>query len=168
MKIIETKKGEEIKVDNDWYEMLKWIPWYIGKTGYPSSNPWIKGGGKGTVEKMHRIILNLNDSKIHGDHKSGDKLDNRVENLRVVNNTQNIWNKGKRSYRRGDNPKSKFIGVSRDKRENLTKRWTANIRHDGVAFFLGRFKTELEAAIARDKKAKELWGEFARLNIIED
>jgi len=34
--------------------------------------------------------------------------------------------------------------------------------------YLGRYRTEIEAARAYNKKAYELWGEFAKLNEVKD
>lgn len=56
---------------------------------------------------------------------------------------------------------SKFKGVCWHKRDNG---WRAYIRKDGKQLYLGLFTSEAEAACAYDVKAKELFGEFARLN----
>jgi hypothetical protein len=58
--------------------------------------------------------------------------------------------------RKRNNASSKYKGVSWD---DSRKQWRASI-----PIFLGRFDSEIEAAKAYDKKAKELYGEFALLN----
>jgi hypothetical protein len=54
---------------------------------------------------------------------------------------------------------SKYIGVH----ENNGK-WIAAFTHNKNRYYLGSFATEIEAAIARDKKARELAGDLVRLN----
>ncbi len=51
--------------------------------------------------------------------------------------------------------------MSFHKRDN---KWEVQITFKGERTFLGRFDDEVEAAKAYDKKAKELFGEFAYLN----
>jgi group I intron endonuclease len=57
----------------------------------------------------------------------------------------------------------KYIGIRRRK-----NRWESRITCQGVSYQIGSFLTEIEAAIAYNQKAIELYGESARLNIIED
>lgn len=56
-----------------------------------------------------------------------------------------------------------MLGVSWD---SHNRAYRADIKANGKKRFLGLFKTEIEAAIARDAKAKELHGEFAILNFV--
>lgn len=56
-----------------------------------------------------------------------------------------------------------YAGVTRDKKHPS---WLASITKDKIKYYLGSFKTEEEAALAYNKKALELYGENARLNII--
>ena len=44
----------------------------------------------------------------------------------------------------------------------------AVIKHKGKTYYLGTFDTEIEAARARDRKAYELEGEFAYLNLPDE
>ena len=77
-------------------------------------------------------------------------------NLRLCTQAQNIYNALPRL-----NCTSKYKGVYRNKKTN---RYHAAIQHKGKKFYLGSFKNEIDAAKAYDKKAKELFGEFAYLN----
>ncbi len=59
------------------------------------------------------------------------------------------------------NGKSKFRGVCK-----RNKKWEAKIRHMENHYRIGLFATEEEAALAYNKKALELKGVKAKLNII--
>ena len=66
--------------------------------------------------------------------------------------------------------KTKTTTETRSKYKGVWKRkasWRANIKHNYKTIHLGSFKTEEEAARAYNAKATKLYGEFAKLNIIE-
>lgn len=88
----------------------------------------------------------------HVDHKDGDKLNNRISNLRLASNSQNKSN-GK-LYKHST---SGFKGVSK-----VGKRWKAQIVHGYKLIYLGCHDTKEQAHNAYINKAKELQGEFAR------
>jgi hypothetical protein len=69
---------------------------------------------------------------------------------------------GNRNTIKQENTSSKYIGVY--KRGN---KYSANITKDGIKYNLGVFDTQEKAAEIRDKKAIELYGQNANLNIIE-
>ena len=92
------------------------------------------------------------------DHINGDRLDNRWCNLREVTRSQNQMNKG--PY--GKVPQ--YIGVSWDKSKN---RYVAYVRFNGKRIYIGRSTDPELLARKRDQKAKELFGEYARLNFNE-
>jgi group I intron endonuclease len=54
-----------------------------------------------------------------------------------------------------------YRGVSFCKRDNL---YGAEIKKDKKRYYLGNYKNEIDAALAYDKKAIELYGENAKLN----
>ena len=82
------------------------------------------------------------------DHININKLDNKIENLRIVNYSINNRNRNKQ-----DNCSSKYIGVSWYK---PNKKWRATIRIDGKIKYLGLFDNEEEASEAYQKKYNEL------------
>tara|TARA_R100000951_G_C2640464_1_gene180763 strand:+ start:148 stop:663 length:516 start_codon:yes stop_codon:yes gene_type:complete len=79
------------------------------------------------------------------DHINQDRSDNRISNLRLVTQSQNMRNKTR--YRSN---KSGLVGVAvrNDMREG-TKRWRAQINVNGENIKLGSFKTKDEAIAAR-------------------
>jgi hypothetical protein len=105
--------------------------------------------------KMHRLLMG-EPPGMEVDHRNRDTLDNRRANLRVCTRAQNKANSG--VYRSNT---SGYTGVYWRPARN---RWQASIPISGHNKSLGYFKTAEEAARARDAKAKEVFGEFARLN----
>jgi hypothetical protein len=87
------------------------------------------------------------------DHKDGDPLNNRPENLRVCTQSQNLQNK--KSNKKGT--KSGLKGA-----HLLNGYWAAHIKLDGKQTHLGYFSTPEEAHEAYVAAANENFGEFAR------
>ena len=103
---------------------------------------------------MHRLITAC-PKKLRVDHINGNGLDNRLENLRFCNNSENVINQGTRS----DN-KSGQRGVRFDKRY---KSWVSSIQKktdQGVIRVLRAFKTFGEAKEFYEQTAKSLFGTF--------
>ena len=127
----------------------------------------------GQTKRLHRVILERMigrdlTRREHTDHINGNGLDNRRENLRLVSNSQNSLNSRKPRAREGSSygKISKYKGVSRWKKRNgeFVSTWYYSVYENGRRRYKSGFKTEEEAAIAYDAKAKELYGDFARLN----
>lgn len=93
------------------------------------------------------------------DHENCDPRDNRPDNLRYVTKAQNQMNSISRIG------SSKFKGVSKIK-EAKSKKWRAYITLSKKQKHLGTFETETQAAKAYNEAAKELFGEYAKLNEI--
>nr|WP_268987487.1 HNH endonuclease [Providencia alcalifaciens] len=93
---------------------------------------------------------------MHIDHIDGDKLNNRIENLRICTHNQNQHNQGIRASN-----KSGYKGVSWMK---SVKKWHAQICCNSKVTHLGLYTCKIEAAKAYDEAAKQLHGEFAWLN----
>lgn len=114
---------------------------------------------------MHRLILaRIIERPLEKhelcDHINGNGLDNRRCNLRVVSRKENMWNSASKK-----NSTSKYKGVSW---QASNHKWRAAIRENGKANYLGLFDNENQAARVYNEAAKRVYGEFARLNIIEE
>lgn len=104
---------------------------------------------------LHRFLMGLPKGDGYKvDHRNGDGLDCRRENMRVATHAQNMQNRKVQS-----NNTSGFRGVTWNQ-----GKWAAVIKVLGRNVQLGRFADPKEAALAFDAKACEVRGEFARTN----
>lgn len=90
------------------------------------------------------------------DHINQIKTDNRWTNLRECTKSQNGANRPKQ---KNNSSGYKGVGWRKD-----TKKWRAYIKCNGQMMDLGCFIDKNDAAIAYNKKALKLFGEFAYLN----
>lgn len=104
---------------------------------------------KGQGVYLHRIVWILNYGDIpentYVDHINGNKIDNRLENLRLVSHRVNHWNRKK--HREGKLPGCYF--------DNTRKMYHAQVWLNNRLKFLGYYPTELEAHNAYIKFLKE-------------
>lgn len=124
------------------------------------------GLGKGNLYKrvtvmyktylQHQIIFFMHYGYLPKiiDHIDGNKLNNKIENLRQCTTNQNAYNSKKPITNT-----SGFKGVSWHKNR---KTWQASIRVNAKLKYLGSFDTPELAHEAYKKSALDLHGEFAR------
>lgn len=145
-------------IDDEDYDVVSQYHWHTRKTPHNFyAVTHIYKEDKRTTLAMHQLITLPNFGQ-QVDHKNGNGLDNRRENLRIVTHQENNFN---RKYTFGT---SKYKGVSWHKRDNY---WQATIKFNKKAKMLGYFKEEKEAALAYNVAAKKYFGEFASLNEID-
>ena len=142
-------RGMYAKIDPCDVEMISGHVWHAA--GRPGFMYAVTRVGKKQV-KMHRMIMG-DPEGLFVDHINSETMDNRRSNLRVATRRENAWN------RSGLMPKntSGYLGVTWHK---INKKWSAVV--SGV--HVGYFDTAKEAAVARDKVAIAMHGEFATLN----
>lgn len=160
MKRIKLTQNKFALVDNADYEWLNQWKWYAswdGYTWYARRRARLSAGRQFTVG-MHRMILGLKrGDKWQCDHRDSNGLNNCRSNLRICTHQQNHFNQRPTRGRQ-------FRGVCWNWE---MKKWRAKICHNKESIHLGYFLSEIEGAEAYNRKAKELFGKFARLNFLK-
>ena len=163
MKEIELSQGRFTLVDDedyDWLNHWKWSAALNYKTGkYYAQRNEVNELGLIRPVLMHRVIMGAAKGQLI-DHKNGNSLNNCRYNLRPCTNSQNMANHGPQV-----NNTSGYKGVAWNK---INKRWIAQIAIMRKITYLGTFTDKADAARAYDKKAYELFGEFAYCNLPGD
>jgi hypothetical protein len=161
--IEELRKELELRDDG-----LLW--WRTAKRGRRTSEPafstqlrngYMCGMFSGVRLLTHRVVWALHYGEWPTDwldHINQDTSDNRVENLRIVG--PGLSNHNRSAHNRKD-LSCTYLGVTR---ATNADRYIAQVQKDKKHYYVGMYKTEEEAARARDKKALELYGTDAILN----
>lgn len=152
-----TNKNKKYAIvdDIDFGELSKYA-WYFNINGYarrfltPEEN---KNRKDRKQISMHRQILNA-PSGYDVDHINGNTLDNRRSNIRLCTKSQNMRNT--KPYK---NNKSGYKGVYFYSKIN---KYRVIINRENI----GVYKNITDAIAAYNRRAIELYGEFARLNKI--
>lgn len=140
------------------------LPLVIGRTWHAlekvnTTYAYARIGNRTTY--LHRLVAKTPPG-LHTDHRNGNGLDNRRENLRIATRSQNKANvsppRGRRAVHR-----SQFKGVHWDAHAG---KWRAMITVDTRGRHIGLFADERAAALAYDIEAFKVWGEFAQLNLL--
>jgi hypothetical protein len=159
MKEIPLTQGQVALVSDEDYERVAQYKWSARwhprvHNFYAIRNDYT--GGKHTTPLMHRFIMAAQPGE-QIDHRNGNVLDNRRENLRRCTAGDNSHNQHRHTPH-----SSIYKGVSIHKQ---TGKWQASVGLDGRIYYLGLYETQEQAARVYDAKARELHGEFASLNM---
>jgi hypothetical protein len=153
MKLIRLTQGQFAKVDDEDYFIVSKFTWCAVKKH--NKDTFYAYNGKHKMY-LHRLILGL-DNNYETDHIDGNGLNNQRSNLRKATSAQNNYNRKKL-----DTPfTSIYKGVHFSKSR---RKWIAMIKSGEHHLNLGGFEFEFDAASAYDDAAKQLFGEFAKLN----
>src|SRR3990167_473031 len=139
---LKLSKGKVAIIDDEDFEKVsqwRWCAFWNGWKWYVK-----RTYKKNSVIYLHRFITDA-PKGVEVDHKNGDGLDNRKENLRVCTRTENSRNRAQQK-----NNTSGYKGVSWNKER---RKWDAKIKVGKKHVFIGRFKTKEEAARAYDQVA---------------
>lgn len=151
-------RGRVALVDDEDYELVSQYRWYVwekpGTATKRPQGPYVETRVAGTRSSLRMHILIMGQPGI--DHRDHNGLNNQRSNLRIATGSQNNQN-----MRSPIGYTSQYKGVywSRQKR-----RWHATIAIGRKSRHLGFYVSEVEAAIAYDDAAPEMFGEFACLN----
>lgn len=140
--------------------------WNSKNAGYEAFTCLSDGRFEGRIfrrlYRAHRVLWALHSGSwpaLEIDHINRNPSDNRIENLRECSHAENTMN---RSANRSGT--SNFLGVHFDRRRGA---WIASICPNRKHIHLGRFSSEVSAAMAYDVAAKIHYGKFANLNFPE-
>jgi hypothetical protein len=151
-------RGKITLIDDEDWDLVKDYKWYAHNVGdnknYYAARVSSRKEGKKIIY-LHRLIMGALPGQ-EVDHINRMSLDNRKENLRLCTHSTNQQNQDKVFG------KSKFTGVCWSK---SSKKWQVSLRCNNERFYLGVFDDEIEAAKSYNKKALELYGEFAKINL---
>ncbi|MBA7712065.1 hypothetical protein ES703_121034 [subsurface metagenome] len=156
MREIILTQGKVAIVDDEDFEYLSQFKWHAVIVGHN----WYANRGIKTLDgyknqRMQWDILGKNT-----DHKNGDGLDNRRDNLRICTKAQN-----NRNQRRVPTELTPYKGAKR-KIYRYRIMWEAQIKVNARPVYLGLFGEPEEAALAYNWAALNYFGEFAALNKI--
>lgn len=127
------------KIDLEDVDKLKNKKW---RTVFKLSKPYLFTGNQNSERiYFHRLVMNNPSEQV--DHISGDTLDNRKSNLRIVSIQENMCNLKKKS-----NNTSGIRGVSLNKTRN---RWSVDFTHKKQRLYIKTFPTIEEAVYVRYK-----------------
>jgi hypothetical protein len=148
-------KGYDVLIDDDIAPMILIRKWHISdrKRGIYFATSILHPDGKYHDVKLHRFILECPPGFLV-DHRNGNHLDCRRQNLRVCTVAENTRNQS--TLKRNS---TGYKGVSF--RKSIGK-YRAQIRFENRYIHLGYFESPEVAAAAYEKSAKELFGEFYR------
>lgn len=159
MKRIPLTQGKFALVDDGDFDFLSQWKWRHSK-GYAVRNRTRSDGCGSTQISMHQQIMWMAGHDFQQvDHKDLNRLNNRRFNLRPATKLQNNLNRARQS-----NNQCGFKGVYWERPYGTRRgRWRMKITI-GDKKKTGSFTTKEEASRAYAKAAKELHGEFARIN----
>ena len=151
MKLIPLSVGYNAQVSDEDFEYVSMFSWRLSnQRGYLYAI-------NDKFGSLHRIILGVSDPKVFVDHKDRNGLNCQRDNIRISTPQQNCCNSKVH--------KDSTTGYKGVYFVRKTSKYQAYITCKGNRYLLGSYITPYLAMLAYNKKAKELFGEFAGLNV---
>ena len=150
VKSLEIKNLNKLGVERTLKEKIRKTP--QNKRGYKSV--MLRKNGKYTSFPVHKLvaIVFLNHKpcgmKLVVDHIDNDNTNNKVENLQVISNRENVSKGFKLRFKT-----SMFTGVSWSIK---AKKWRAAFGNNGKYYHIGYYKCEFKAYLAYQKELKKI------------
>lgn len=162
MKLITLTRGYYAQVDDADFERVNQFFWQCHVTGSGAcyAQRLIGVGKNRVVSLMHRFVLDAPEGTML-DHRDGNGLNNQRSNLRLC--PSHTLNNANHPVRRDSRTGYKGVALLLHGRHK-NRIFQARLKAYGRFYFLGNYATPEEAAHAYDAKAKEIFGEYARLN----
>ncbi len=158
MRIIGLPQGKFAQVDDGDFEYLNQWKWHTMRGDYPvkkEKRVYVDGKITRKTVYMHVLIMAPTEG-FEVDHIDGNPLNNQRCNLRICTHQENLRNQKLQKH-----GTSKYKGVFWNTRRGG---WHASICVNKKSKYLGVYTNEAEAAIAYNNAAKDIFGEFAKLN----
>lgn len=156
MRELQLTRGKVALIDDEDWARCATRRWYASRADQKREAWYALTSIDGRTVYLHRFIMDA-ESGVLIDHANRDGLDCRRENLRRASQSQNSQNRINERP-----PASGYRGVYRDKAA-----WRVKIQIEGKQINGGQYATPVEAARVYDRRALELFGEFAVLNFPE-
>lgn len=157
---IKTKIGSEAELTADnLHEIFEYrdgdLYWKASKAGTIAGGGYYQTGIQGKYFKNHRLIFLMHHGYLPDliDHIDGNRLNNRIENLRPATRSQNSFNSIK--------PKSNKSGIKGVSWINKFKKYRARLYANKKTYELGYFTNLKDAEKAINEAREKHHGNFA-------
>lgn len=136
--------------DKEDYTKISKFTWFKDKNGYAVSTVKQKNTNTKYTHRVHRIILEVEDTKLKIDHKNRKVWDNRKKNLRITDCLNNSHNCSRR--------KNNTSGITGVKYRKENKKWISFLTCNKKQVLYKKFDSKEDAIKARLKAELEYYG----------
>lgn len=152
IRLIALSRGMNAIVDSDMFEELDAFNWSVHNSPTPG-HYYAARCREGKTFFLHHAVMPATEGMVV-DHINGDGLDNRISNLRLCKQHENVKNAKRKSTNT-----SGYKGVYWSP---LHRKWRSSIQNSGHRHHLGLFDSAEDAHMAYKKASEKLHQEFGR------
>lgn len=155
-------KGKVVIVDDEDYIDLIKYKWFLSSPGLNRKQYVRCRIGNNTDIRIHRFLMSAKMGQMV-DHKNGNTLDNRRDNLRFCTNQENQRNSKRHSDKLNINGIYVPKGIKYDK-SRPNRPWIGRISINGERISTKGFKNIEDCIKCYSEMVGKFYGEFARLS----